>query len=151
MSPSVRSVSNNDKRARDRLNRILADEVYGPALVRLRPADERKALDLIDQNRGQEARAFILEADKKRKETAQKKRINNSLPELRQAAFNNIMFKLGKARVAHVRENVDKLLTPAQLRWAANASTDDLIREARKQPRVNKPGTTIAVNPFWYN
>lgn len=53
-----------------RLRRILNDEHYGPALVRLTKAEQRRVLDLIEQNRGAEARKLIDELDRKRKDKA---------------------------------------------------------------------------------
>lgn len=50
-----------------RLNRILRDEDYGPKLVRLSRADQRHILDLIDANRGAQARREILRLDEARR------------------------------------------------------------------------------------
>lgn len=50
-----------------RLNRILRDEDYGPKLVRLNRADQRHILDLIDENRGAQARREILRLDEERR------------------------------------------------------------------------------------
>jgi hypothetical protein len=49
-----------------RLSRILRDEDYGPKLVRLSRADQRRILDLIDANRGAQARREILRLDAER-------------------------------------------------------------------------------------
>ena len=53
-----------------RLNRILRDEDYGPKLVRLNRADQRHILDLIDDNRGAQARREILRLDAERRRHA---------------------------------------------------------------------------------
>ncbi len=50
-----------------RLNRILRDEDFGPKLVRLNRADQRRILDLIDANRGAQARKEILRLDTERR------------------------------------------------------------------------------------
>lgn len=50
-----------------RLNRILRDEDYGPKLVRLNRADQRHILDLIDANRGAQARREIIRLDAERR------------------------------------------------------------------------------------
>ena len=50
-----------------RLNRILRDEDYGPKLVRLSRADQRSILELIDANRGAQARREILRLDENRR------------------------------------------------------------------------------------
>lgn len=52
-----------DSLARRRLNTILADEDYGPKLVRLSKRDQRVVLDLIQDNKGRDARRTILELD----------------------------------------------------------------------------------------
>lgn len=49
-----------------RLNRILRDEDYGAKLVRLSRTDQRRILDLIDDNRGAQARREILRLDTER-------------------------------------------------------------------------------------
>lgn len=53
-----------------RLNRILRDEDYGPKLVRLNRADQRHILNLIDNNRGTQARREILRLDQERRRRA---------------------------------------------------------------------------------
>lgn len=53
--------------AERRLDALLKDEEYGPPLVRLNKGDERKVLDLIDANKGRDARKLILELDAKRR------------------------------------------------------------------------------------
>lgn len=54
--------------AAKRLNRILADEEYGPMLVHLNKADERKVLDLLDRPKsGREARKLITQLDEDRR------------------------------------------------------------------------------------
>lgn len=50
-----------------RLNRILRDEDYGAKLVRLSRTDQRKILDLIDNNRGAQARREINRLDAERR------------------------------------------------------------------------------------
>lgn len=50
-----------------RLNRLLRDEDYGPKLVRLNRRDQRHILDLIDANRGAQARREILRLDAERR------------------------------------------------------------------------------------
>jgi len=54
--------------AQKRLKRILDNEDYGPKLARLNRTDERRVLDLIDQNKMPEARKLIIELDRARKE-----------------------------------------------------------------------------------
>lgn len=53
-----------------RLNRILRDEDYGAKLVRLSRTDQRHILDLIDANRGAQARREILRLDEERRRSA---------------------------------------------------------------------------------
>lgn len=50
-----------------RLNRILRDEDYGPKLVRLSRTDQRTILELIDANRGAQARREIIRLDSERR------------------------------------------------------------------------------------
>ena len=67
-----------------RLARILRDEDYGPKLVRLSRIDQRRILDLIDANRGAQARREILrlDAERRRKATVRRRALRYySLPE----------------------------------------------------------------------
>ena len=58
-----------------RLTRILRDEDYGPKLVRLNRTDQRHILNLIDANRGAQARREILRLDaERRRRTAVRRR-----------------------------------------------------------------------------
>jgi hypothetical protein len=53
--------------AERRLAALLRDEEYGPKLARLNRADERIILDLIDANRGREARKQLDKLDENRR------------------------------------------------------------------------------------
>jgi hypothetical protein len=53
--------------AERRLAALLRDEEYGPKLARLNRADERIVLDLIDQNKGREARKELNRLDDARR------------------------------------------------------------------------------------
>lgn len=55
--------AHDDKLALRRLNAVLNDEEYGPKLVRLNRADERRVLDLIEAGKGREARKEIVRCD----------------------------------------------------------------------------------------
>lgn len=50
-----------------RLRRLLNDEDYGPKLVRLSAADQQQVLQLVNQNKGREARATINRLDEQRR------------------------------------------------------------------------------------
>lgn len=141
-----------------RLNYILSDELYGPKLARLTGEDERRVLELIDQNRGKEARAAILEADERRrarkrqvsrtKENVVARPVNREQKE--DAAVANIMRQYGrKARREAVIRNVG-YMTIAELDFAAEATEQDLIGEARR-PASRKNSVGKDVNPFWYH
>ena len=56
-----------------RLARVLTDENYGPALVRLSRVEQRTVLDLISANRGREARTTIRELDAARRARRQER------------------------------------------------------------------------------
>lgn len=53
--------------AKRRLSLLLRDEEYGPKLVRLDRAGERRVLDLIYENRGREARTVLTDLDSQRR------------------------------------------------------------------------------------
>jgi hypothetical protein len=54
--------------AKRRLAALLRDEEYGPKLVRLSRADERRVLDLIYEGKGTQARKEINELDQLRRD-----------------------------------------------------------------------------------
>lgn len=135
------------KAAMRRLQYILSDEEYGPKLARLRGEDERQILDLIEQNRGKEARAAILSADERRR-TRGKRVVNREQKE--NAAVANILRHYGrKASAATVRRNVG-YMTSAELDFAADATETQLVGKAR-QPALRKDSRGKDVNPFWYH
>lgn len=133
--------------AERRLARILADEDYGPKLARLRGNDERRILNLIEQNKGKEARSEILRLDEARR--AKRRASSASRPEKERKAVANILSKVGRANEKRIRENVT-LMTIAELDFAGDASADELQRKARNPPyTVNRKGDDV--NPFWYH
>lgn len=135
------------KAALRRLNYILNDEEYGPKLARLRGEEERRILALIDENKGKDARAAILEADERRR--AKGKRVTNR-EQLEEAAVANIMRQYGrKASRATVQRNVG-YMTIAELDFAKDATESGLIGKARKLPE-RRDSRGKEVNPFWYH
>ena len=81
--------------AKRRLASLLRDEEYGPKLVRLNRADERRVLDLVYENRGREARQAIDDLDsgrRRRRTLGTKARDYARLPRrTRSAEWRNIM------------------------------------------------------------
>lgn len=138
--------------SRKRLAYILSDELYGPMLARLRGDRERRVLDLIDQNRGKEARQAILEGDEERRAQNRERRARRyqTLQEMQDSAADNILRIFGrKADESNVRTNVG-YMRPNELRFAADATEDDLTEKAvQPADRPNANGKDI--NPFWYH
>lgn len=133
--------------AERRLARILSDEDYGPKLARLRGADERRVLDLIDQGKGKEARSEILRLDEARR--AKRRASSMSRPQKERKAVANILSKLSRVNEKRIRENVT-LMTIAELDFAGEASADELQLKARYPAyTVNRKGDDV--NPFWYH
>lgn len=133
--------------AERRLARILSDEDYGPKLARLRGADERRILNLIEQNKGKEARSEILRLDEARR--AKRRASSTSRPQKERKAVANILSKFPRANEKRVRDNV-ALMTIAELDFAGEGSKDDIELRARRPPYiVNRKGDDV--NPFWYH
>jgi hypothetical protein len=134
-----------DRNAAARLRTILASEEYGPKLARLHGAEERRVLDLIDANRGREARAEILRADAARLERERQRRRallihHAAVNTVRQHRAYGTTYDIA---VSHLRYGTD-----ANLRKAATASKDELDLLAREPPRELPPRNH---NPFWYH
>jgi hypothetical protein len=127
------------------LRTLLADEEYGPKLARLRGADERRVLDLVEQGRGRDARAAIDAADQRRLERLREARHAT----LYRRAVDNVTAQhqpWGATRGAVERHLGDA--TDAELRFAAGASRDQLVARARQPPRSLDRRD---INPFWYH
>jgi len=81
--------------AKRRLALLLRDEEYGPKLVRLNRADERRVLDLVYEGKGREARAAIDDLDsgrRRRRTLGEKARSYARLPRrTRTAEWRNTM------------------------------------------------------------
>jgi len=127
-----------------RLERILADEDYGPKLARLNRKDEAYVLDLIDRNKGREARKEILRLD-----TARRERRRGSAPkapsidQLRAQAYTRLRAML-KGKPATQKKGVS-LMNADQLNIALTATGDELRRKAAEYPDID-----IEFNVFWY-
>ena len=131
-----------DRNAIARLRTLLRDEDYGPKLARLRGADERRVLDLVEQNRGREARAAILDADERRRAHEREARRRT----LFRRAADNVAAQHSAPLRAVERHLADA--TDAELRFAAGASRDQLVARARLPPRTLDRRD---INPFWYH
>jgi len=62
------TVYQSNRAERARLNRVLRDETYGPALVRLSKTGQREILDLISNGDSKAVRARLTELDSLRRE-----------------------------------------------------------------------------------
>jgi hypothetical protein len=127
-----------------RLERILGDEDYGPKLARLNRKDESYILDLIDRNKGREARKEILRLDTERRE--RKRGSTTRLPtieKLRAKAYTRLRAML-KGKPATQQKGVS-LMNKDQLNFALNATGDELRAKAAEYPDID-----IEFNVFWY-
>lgn len=128
-----------------RLERILADEDYGPKLARLNRKDEAHILDLIDRNKGREARKEILRLDTER--IARRRRPTKAklptIEELRAKAYTRLRRMLN-GKPATQKKGVS-LMNADQLNIALTADADTLRRKAREYPDIE-----VEMNVFWY-
>jgi hypothetical protein len=134
-----------DRNALRRLQRLLDDETYGPALARLRGDDERRVLAAISENRGADARREILAADERRRAQVRDQRRRQLL----ERATANVTAQHRQYGVRHqdVRRHLQDA-TDAELRFAEHADRAQLIERARQPPRVLEARD---INPFWYH
>ena len=75
-----------------RLRSILLNEDYGPKLVRLSNADQQRVLQLVNQNKGREARTLITELDtgrRRRNSTARRAKRYANLNTVNRTLFWN--------------------------------------------------------------
>jgi len=127
-----------------RLERILGDEDYGPKLARLNRKDEAYVLDLIDRNKGREARKEILRLDTERRE--RRRGSVTKLPtidQLRAKAYARLRAILkGKPKT---QQKGVSLMNTDQLNFALTATGDELRMKAAEYPDID-----IEFNVFWY-
>lgn len=130
-----------------RLRRILTDEDYGPKLVRLSRADQRTVLDLIDENRGREARSAIDRLDAVRVEQEEAHR-RQTLHQKVVAALYALHGPSTEGQANRIWRNAQEF-TAAQMRRVLSLTGQKLRNYVL--PRAAQPapaGNTI--NPFWY-
>jgi hypothetical protein len=135
-----------DRNALRRLQRLLDDETYGPALARLRGDDERRVLQAISENRGADARREILAADQRRRDRIRDQRHQQLL---HRATLNTM--EQHRAHYIADYNTVRRHLqdgTDAELRFAATATRAQLVERARQAPRTLE---AREINPFWYH
>lgn len=127
-----------------RLERILNDEDYGPKLARMNRKNESYILDLIDRNKGREARKEILRLDKERLESRRTRAPQlTPIEKLRAKAYTRLRAML-KGKPATQQKGVS-LMNRDQLNIALTATGDELRRKAAEYPDVD-----IEFNVFWY-
>lgn len=127
-----------------RLERILADEDYGPKLARMNRKNEAYILDLIDKNKGREARKEILRLDKERLESRRTRAAKlPTIDQLRAKAYTRLRAML-KGKPATQQKGVS-LMNRDQLNLALTLPVDALRMKAAEYPDID-----IEFNVFWY-
>lgn len=132
-----------------RLSRILADEDYGPKLVRLSQRDQRRVLDLIDANEGRQARAEILAADERRIE-----RKNEREKEQRYPRVVEILLTLhgvdAESNQARRIEHNAEYLTTYQMRQVEQRNRGTSLKAYVVGRAALPPAEGSSYNGFWY-
>jgi hypothetical protein len=153
-----------------RLDAVLSDERYGPALVRLQGKRKtespqvRQVLNLISDNRGRDARKLILKLDEQRRQEnlAQRRAVGLPRPPavpgvvrktraelMYDAASNLLNLWAGRADAPKVYRNL-MAATDSELRRAARIDLDEALEWVRLKmywcPRVEQDW-----NPLFYH
>lgn len=140
-----------------RLERILADEDYGPKLARMNRKNEAYILDLIDRNKGREARKEILRLDEQRRAARRTRRPRTkpttiSIEQLRRDATRKLHSqweRRTKYNAANTRRRVNQM-TRDDLTFTISATTSELETRAN-EPATPYPDLDIELNVFWYH
>jgi len=151
-----------------RLQRIILDPEYGPALFRLRKTEQRTILDMISGNDSRGARKEILRLDAERAQRARERRAaKKSAPPVHRSfadrdmllrmAYANVVsiFDIGQfAQSADYRDNLIsnlKLAEDEELEQIAQFDRDGAIQWL-KNPHTYRipPGQKRYMNPMWY-
>lgn len=136
-----------------RLERILSDEEYGPKLARLKRADEAHVLDLIDRNKGIEARKEILRLDEARR-TQQRTRRTSKAPRidieaLRRKAEQAMRRKVS-GKPSTIRRGIAHMTTD-ELNFAINADHESIRAKAGDVSNIrNYDDEDVPWNVWWY-
>ena len=135
-----------DRAERRRLKTLLDDEHYGPALVRLTRSQQRQVLDLVEQNKGREARTLIDRMDRERKDkrtgAPKRKVVAHIVEQLKKekVTFNVTTIASGVNMMRPAERSETLKMSGAQIR--ANAGDGNNIRiDVEDIPR----------NPWWYH
>jgi hypothetical protein len=140
--------------AMKRLERILADEDYGPKLVRLNRTDERHILDMIDSKThytkiNKEIDRLDAERIAKRRKPARARKTLD-IATLRLKAYRNMRSQL-MGNPKQITRGVS-VMTVDELQLAATGDSATLKKKASIQVGWAIPEDyEHEINPFWYN
>lgn len=142
---------NPSKNALTRLHRILSDETYGPALVRLPKPQQRTVLDLIDRNEGARARQEILRLDRERRESGTEEREYRR----QRQVFTHIVAELRGQRVEYSETTISSgVAMMTRTEYTETMSMDgSTIREVAGYRNYIRyaPLLDHFRNPWWYH
>ena len=133
-----------------RLERILADEEYGPKLARLNRKDETYVLDLIDRNKGLEARKEIVRLDEARRASRRTPRARViDIDELRRKA-TQAMYRKVNGKPSTIRRSVSHMSTD-ELNFAINADHEAIRAKAGDVSNIRDyDDEDVPWNVWWY-
>ena len=137
-----------------RLERILADEEYGPKLARLNRKDETYVLDLIDRNKGLEARKEIVRLDEQRRAQQRTRRTSKptrtiDIDELRRKA-TQAMYRKVNGKPSTIRRSVSHMSTD-ELNFAINADHEAIRAKAGDVSNIRDyDDEDVPWNVWWY-
>jgi hypothetical protein len=157
-----------DRNERRRLERLLSDERYGPALVRLNKTGQREIFDLVSAGDTKRVRARLLELDAQRREKVRnrsnRRRLEASGIPVRPGAVVTsdmvrahrrmaaIMERNGWGRgVPRWRREAEQKAEPAELRRLVEMTTDDEIYDQGSEDAYAAQRGEIDYSPFWYH
>lgn len=120
---------------RRRLQRLLNDEQYGPALVRLNKGQQRRILDLVSANQGKIARSEILRLDAERKQ-----KVKERSKQRREAGGKRVTVRSWK----QFYELLKKLDPVRQAGWESRLSVAKALRRHDKDFESEPVYSTIS-------
>lgn len=138
-----------------RLESILSNEEYGPKLVRLNRKDEAYILDLIDRNKGREARKEILRLDEQRRSNARERRQARKAPVidinvLRQRAYDKMRRSFSNSHPHRVKRNLS-YATSSDLEYIIESTPDEIRAKAADRGNIRTyEDDDIELNVYWY-
>ena len=163
----MKTVYQSTRQERDRLNRLLRNETYGPALVRLGATGQREILDLISLGDSKAVRARLTELDSLRRQAVRERsaarrqaargwqtapgvKVTGAMVQAR-ARMDRIMRTYSGFRTIDVWEaKAERLASSDDIRAIADGPDESVLDRGSEDSYAAQRGE-LEYSAFWYH